>query len=89
MVRETCDINEVKNHIISEHGDALNQVEAVMQGEVVAGREANFGIGLEQLAGRGEAGTDSGHLGEQPGQVLESRAEQGRPPKKRTARRTK
>ena len=60
QARETCDINEVKNHVISEHGDALNQVEAVMQGEVVAGRKANFGVGLEQLAGRGERKKDQG-----------------------------
>ena len=81
QARETRDINEVKNHIILEHGDALNQVEAVMQGEVVARREANFGGGWEQLAGRGEAGTDGGRLRERPGQVLVPRAEQGLPPK--------
>ena len=89
QAREMRDINEVKNHIISEHGDALNQVEAVMQGEVVAGRESNCGVGLEQLAGRGKAGTDGGRLRERPGQVLAPRAEQGLPPKKKTARRTK
>ena len=37
-------INEVKNHIISEHWDTLNQVEAVMRREVMARKEANFGV---------------------------------------------
>ena len=40
------------------------------------------GVGLEQLARLGEAGTDSGQLQEQPGQVLVPRAEQGHPPRK-------
>ena len=48
----------------------------------MAGREDSFGARLDQLARRGEAGTDSGHLQEQPGQVLVPRAEQGHPPTK-------
>ena len=52
--RETRYINEVRDHIVSEHWDALNQVETGTREEVMAGREANFGIGLEQLAGRAQ-----------------------------------
>ena len=42
--KESRHINEIKNHIISEHWDTLNQVEAVMRREVMARREANFGV---------------------------------------------
>ena len=53
--REARHINKVRNHIVSEHGDALNQAVNTTREEVVAGVERVncFKNALDNLQGRG------------------------------------
>ena len=42
--RETRYLFDIKYHVTTEHMDTINQVEAEMRREVLARKEANFGV---------------------------------------------